>query len=201
MSAFDWWKFLFFTFLCKKKTKFQIYWTINPTIIISDYFYLNCDCLNTAMILIQLDPCWNDQKSTMLSSLWSDLDLINPLFFYEVMVLINPLFLPEGQCLGHHGQAFIIQLFLRRFRPPGRKSSSSAQNKLLATISTSWYEKFYSIYSGRRLMGSHWIGSNWPILNKSQMSLNSILCIRNILSYCYHLVNGISYGLSPKWSH
>jgi hypothetical protein len=42
-------------------------------------------------------------------------------------------------------------------------------------------------------------GSKWPRLNKSQMSLNSILCIRNILSYGYHLVNGTSSG--PKRSH
>ena len=33
--------------------------------------------------------------------------------------------------------------------------------------------------------------------------LNSILCIRHILSYCYHLINWISYGLAQidpiKW--
>ncbi len=30
------------------------------------------------------------------------------------------------------------------------------------------------------------------------MSLNSILCIRNTFGYCYHLVNGISYGLAQS---
>jgi hypothetical protein len=30
------------------------------------------------------------------------------------------------------------------------------------------------------------------------MSINNILCISNILSYCYHSVNGISYGLAQS---
>jgi hypothetical protein len=44
------------------------------------------------------------------------------------------------------------------------------------------------------------MGLNWPKVNKY---LNSILCIRHILSYCYHLINWISYGLAQidpiKW--
>ncbi len=38
------------------------------------------------------------------------------------------------------------------------------------------------------------MGSNWPRLNKHQMSLNSILCKRNIFRYCYHSVKRIRYG-------
>jgi len=34
------------------------------------------------------------------------------------------------------------------------------------------------------------MGSNLPRLNKSQMFLKSILCIRNVFRYCYHSVNG-----------
>ena len=40
--------------------------------------------------------------------------------------------------------------------------------------------------------------SGWPWLNKSQMSLNRMHCIINIFSYCYHSVNGISYGLAQS---
>jgi hypothetical protein len=34
----------------------------------------------------------------------------------------------------------------------------------------------------------------WDQTNKSQMSLNSILCIRNVFDYCFHSFKGISYG-------
>jgi hypothetical protein len=34
--------------------------------------------------------------------------------------------------------------------------------------------------------------------NKSQMSLNSILCKRNILGYYYDLINEISYSLAQS---
>jgi len=44
------------------------------------------------------------------------------------------------------------------------------------------------------IMDNGIIWLNWPRLNKFQMSLNSMLCIRNIFS-CYHLVTGISYCL------
>ncbi len=61
----------------------------------------------------------------------------------------------------------------------------------------------YIISSGHRLIGSQLMGSNWPRLNNSQMSLSSILCLRNIFGYCYHLVIGISYSLAQndliKW--
>ncbi len=42
------------------------------------------------------------------------------------------------------------------------------------------------------------MGSNWPRYKKSQISLNSIHCIRSIFGYCYHLVNGISYSLAQS---
>jgi hypothetical protein len=40
------------------------------------------------------------------------------------------------------------------------------------------------------------MGSNWPQWNKSQMSLKSIICIRNMFSHCYNSVNGISLTLA-----
>jgi hypothetical protein len=39
---------------------------------------------------------------------------------------------------------------------------------------------------------------NWPRLNKSQRSLNSILWVRNVFGYCYYLVNWISYCLAQS---
>jgi hypothetical protein len=42
------------------------------------------------------------------------------------------------------------------------------------------------------------MGSNWPRLIKSQISVNIILYVRNIFGYSYHLVNGISYGLAQS---
>ena len=40
--------------------------------------------------------------------------------------------------------------------------------------------------------------SNWPRLSKHQMYLNTILCEENMFGYCYHSVNGISYGLAQS---
>ncbi len=41
--------------------------------------------------------------------------------------------------------------------------------------------------------------SNWPRLDKHQMSLNAILCLGRMFGYCYHSVNGmVSYGLAQK---
>jgi hypothetical protein len=49
------------------------------------------------------------------------------------------------------------------------------------------------------LNGIIWLmGSNWPRFNKSQMSLNNILCIWNIFGSCFHSVNGISFGLAQS---
>ena len=42
------------------------------------------------------------------------------------------------------------------------------------------------------------MGSNWPRLNNSQMSLNNILFVQNKLGHCYPSVNGISYGLAQS---
>ncbi len=42
------------------------------------------------------------------------------------------------------------------------------------------------------------MGSNWPRLNKHQISLNTILCVGNMFNYCYHLINGIRFILTKS---
>jgi hypothetical protein len=42
------------------------------------------------------------------------------------------------------------------------------------------------------------MGSKCSRLNMSQMSLNNILCIRNLFGYWYHSVNGINFGLAQS---
>jgi len=40
------------------------------------------------------------------------------------------------------------------------------------------------------------MGSHWPRFDKHQMSIKCTLSIGSIFGYCYHSVNGVSYGLA-----